>query len=129
MAAGKIVLCDRFTDSTLAYQGYGRGLELDLLRQLNGVVDGGTRPELNLLLECPVAVGLARTTSRLAHSQVNAPKEDRFEREKLQFHEKVRAGFLTLARQEPARFRVVDAAQPAAVVSLAIRKFVDEALN
>lgn len=129
VAAGKIVLCDRFTDSTLAYQGYGRGLDLELLRQFNRVADDGMRPDLTLLLDCPVAIGLGRTASRLAQSQVNSPMEDRFERERLQFHEKVRAGFLALARQEPARIRVIDAAQPPVNVSLAIRKIVDEVLQ
>lgn len=129
VAAGKIVLCDRFTDSTLAYQGYGRGLDLELLRQFNRVADDGMRPDLTLLLDCPVAIGLGRTASRLAQSQVNSPMEDRFERERLQFHEKVRAGFVALARQEPARIRVIDAAQPPVNVSLAIRKIVDEVLQ
>jgi dTMP kinase len=129
LAAGKIVLCDRFTDSTLAYQGYGRGLDLGLLRQFNSVADDGTRPDLTLLLDCPIAVGLGRTASRQAQSDSEAAKEDRFEREKMEFHEKVRAGFLDLARQEPGRFRVIDAAQPAAQVSLAIGNIIDEALR
>ena len=129
VAAGKIVLCDRFTDSTLAYQGYGRGLDLGLLRQFNNVADDGTHPDLTLLLDCPVDLGLSRTASRMAKSQIDAPKEDRFEREKLDFHEKVRAGFLALARQEPERFRVIDAAQPPAKVSLVIREIVDEVLD
>ncbi|MEO6164049.1 MAG: dTMP kinase [Candidatus Binatia bacterium] len=129
LAAGKIVLCDRFTDSTLAYQGYGRGLDLGLLRQFNSVADDGTRPDLTLLLDCPIAVGLGRTASRQAQSDSDAAKEDRFEREKMEFHEKVRAGFLDLARQEPGRFRVIDAAQPAAQVSLAIGNIIDEALR
>jgi dTMP kinase len=129
VAAGKIVLCDRFTDSTLAYQGYGRGLDLALLRQFNSVADDGTRPDLTLLLDCPVDVGLGRTASRQAQSPSGAPKEDRFEREKLEFHERVRAGFLDLARQEPERFRIIDAARSADDVSLAIRKIVDEAMR
>jgi len=129
LAAGKIVLCDRFTDSTLAYQGYGRGLDLGLLRQFNSVADDGTRPDLTLLLDCPIAVGLGRTASRRAQSDSDAAKEDRFEREKMEFHEKVRAGFLDLARQEPGRFRVIDAAQPAAQVSSAIGNIIDEALR
>ncbi len=129
LAAGKIVLCDRFTDSTLAYQGYGRGLDLGLLRQFNSVADDGTRPDLTLLLDCPIAVGLGRTARRQAQSDSDAAKEDRFEREKMEFHEKVRAGFLDLARQEPGRFRVIDAAQPAAQVSLAIGNIIDEALR
>lgn len=129
IAAGTIVLCDRFTDSTLAYQGYGRGLDLALLRQFNNVADAGVRPDLTLLLDCPVAVGLGRTASRQAQAQGDAPKEDRFEREQLDFHDKVRAGFLTMARQEPARFRIVDAARPAAEVSLAIRQIIEQALQ
>ena len=129
MAAGKIVLCDRFTDSTLAYQGYGRGLDLALLRQFNSFADGGTRPNITLLLDCPIAIGLGRTANRQAQSESVAAKEDRFEREKMEFHEKVRAGFLDLARQEPGRFRVIDASQPAAQVSLAIGKIIDEALE
>ena len=129
VAAGKIILCDRFTDSTLAYQGYGRGIELALLRQFNSVADNGTRPDLTLLLDCPVDVGLGRTANRQKQSQSDAPKEDRFEREKLEFHERVRAGFLDLARQEPKRFRVVDASRPAEEVSLAIRTIVDKAMT
>ncbi|MGZ8425803.1 MAG: dTMP kinase [Candidatus Binatia bacterium] len=129
VAAGEIVLCDRFTDSTLAYQGYGRALDLGLLRKFNSVADDGTRPDLTFLLDCPIEVGLGRTASRQAQSQVDVPKEDRFEREQMEFHERVRAGFLDLARQEPSRIRVIDAAQPAAQVSLAIRKIIDEALE
>lgn len=129
LAAGKIVLCDRFTDSTLAYQGYGRGLELGLLRQFNSVADDGTRPDLTLLLDCPIAVGLERTATRQAQSKRSEAKEDRFEREKIEFHERVRAGFLDLARQESERFRVINAAQPAAQVSLAIENIIDELLR
>jgi dTMP kinase len=125
--SGKLVLCDRFTDSTLAYQGYGRRIDLRLLRQLNDVADGGVRPDLTFLLDCPVALGLARTAQR----QVKAgqPQEDRFEREKLEFHERVRAGFLELARAEPDRFRVVDASRSAEEVSSEIQKIIDRELG
>jgi dTMP kinase len=109
LAAGKIVLCDRFTDSTLAYQGYGRGIDLKLLQQLNDLADAGVRPDLTFLLDCPVALGLSRTSQR--QSEAGQPREDRFEREKVEFHEKIRAGFLEMARAEPSRFRVIDAAQ------------------
>ena len=129
VTAGRIVLCDRFTDSTLAYQGYGRGLDLALLRQFNSVADDGTRPDLTLLLDCPVDVGLGRIAHRQKQSQRDAPNEDRFEREKLEFHEKVRAGFLDLARLEPERFRIVDAARTSEEVSLAIREIVDKAMK
>jgi len=129
ISAGKVVLCDRFTDSTLAYQGYGRGLDLGVLRQFNRVADDGTRPDLTFLLDCPVSVGLARTATRQKRLPGDAPPEDRFEREKLEFHERVRVGFLDLAQQEPERFRILDAARSMEDVSLAIRKIVDEAMK
>ena len=122
--AGKIVLCDRFTDSTLAYQGYGRGIDVKNLRQFNDIADGGVRPDLTFLLDCPVALGLARTNQR--PSVAGQPREDRFEREKIEFHEKIRAGFLAMARAEPARFRVIDAAQSVEEVAREIQKIVDQ---
>ncbi|MSP38011.1 MAG: dTMP kinase [Deltaproteobacteria bacterium] len=123
IAAGKIVLCDRFTDSTLAYQGYGRGIDLKLLRQLNDLADAGEQPDLTFLLDCPVAVGLARTSRR--QSEVGQPREDRFEREKVEFHEKIRAGFLEMADAEPARFRIIDAAQSVEAVWRDIQAIVE----
>lgn len=124
LAAGKIVLCDRFTDSTLAYQGYGRGIDLKLLQQLNDLADAGVRPDLTFLLDCPVALGLSRTSQR--QSEAGQPREDRFEREKVEFHEKIRAGFLDLARAEPARFRVIDAAQSVETVWHDIQSIVEQ---
>jgi len=124
LAAGKIVLCDRFTDSTLAYQGYGRGIDLKLLGQFNDVADGAVRPDLTFLLDCPVAVGLARTSRR--PSVEGQPREDRFEREKIEFHEKIRAGFLAMARAEPARFRVIDTTRAAAEVTGEIQRIADQ---
>jgi dTMP kinase len=126
--AGKIVLCDRFTDSTLAYQGYGRGIDLEWLRQLNNVASGAMCPDLTFLLDCPVNVGLARAAQRQAQSVV-ARREDRFEREKLEFHEKVRVGFLAMARSEPERFRVIDVAKPVEEISAAIRCIIDQELT
>jgi len=128
IGAGKIVLCDRFTDSTLAYQGYGRGLDLARLRQLNDMASGETRPDLTFLLDCPVEFGLARTALRRAQFATGAGQEDRFEREEIDFHQKVRAGFLELARAEPKRFRVIDASQPIEEVSAAIRRIMDQEL-
>jgi dTMP kinase len=121
--AGKIVLCDRFTDSTVAYQGYGRGIELRLLRQLNAIADQGLCPDLTFLFDCPARVGLARTARR--QSETGRRQEDRFEREKIEFHEKVRAGFLEMARAEPQRFRIVDATRPVEEITLALKKIVD----
>ena len=105
LAAGRIVVCDRFSDSTIAYQGYGRGLDLDALRAMDARARDGLAPHLTLLLDCPVEVGLRRARQRSAAG-------DRFERETVEFHERVRAGFLALARGEPARFRVLDATAP-----------------
>lgn len=105
LAAGRIVLCDRFSDSTIAYQGYGRGLDLEALRATDARARDGVAPDLTFLLDCPVELGLGRARQRSAVG-------DRFEREAVAFHERVRAGFLTLAEAEAARFRVLDASAP-----------------
>jgi dTMP kinase len=126
---GKIVLCDRYTDSTLAYQGYGRGIELKLLRQLNEIANRGVEPDLTLLLDCPVELGLSRTVQRQSHAGPARGREDRFEREKVEFHEKVRAGFLAMARAEPARFRIIDAARPVEQVARQIQEIVEREIG
>ena len=105
---GALVLCDRFTDSTLAYQGYGRGLELATIRLVNAAATGGLEPDLTLLLDLEPAVGRARGA---------AGGSDYLEREALAFHERVRAGFLELAAAEPTRWIVLDASQPADAVA------------
>jgi dTMP kinase len=125
---GKIVLCDRHTDSTLAYQGYGRGIDLTLLRSLNDIASSGIKPDLTFLLDCPVQTGLSRTDQRKSRSVSGLNREDRFEREDVQFHERVRAGFLELAQAEPCRFHVVDASRPAAEVAKEIQKIIDREL-
>lgn len=106
LAAGKIVLCDRFTDSTLAYQGYGRGLDKELIARLNVLAAGTVKPDLTVILDCPVEIGLARAMARINGS--TAAREERFEQESHLFHERIRDGFLTLAAAEPRRFVVVD---------------------
>ena len=98
LAAGQVVVCDRFTDSTLAYQGYGRGLDLEKIRQLNHLATGGLQPHLTLWLDLPPEVGLARTG--LA---------DRLEQERLEFHRRVHQGFQALAAAEPQRIVRIDA--------------------
>jgi dTMP kinase len=125
---GKIVLCDRHTDSTLAYQGYGRGLDLGLLRSLNDIASQGIKPDLTLLFDCPVEIGLSRTAQRQSQT-ASARNEDRFEQEKIEFHERVRAGFLELARAEPRRFRIIDAARPAEEVGQEIKNIIDGELT
>jgi len=107
--AGRIVVCDRFSDSTIAYQGYGRGLDLEMVRTLDAHARMGVRPWLTVLLDCAVDEGLARARGRRGPG-------DRFEQEVRAFHERVRDGFLALAAAEPARFCVVDSAAPLAEV-------------
>lgn len=105
LEAGQTVLCERFTDSTLAYQGYGRGLELELVRRLNALAAGGLVPDLTLLLDVPPEVGLARKARQRAAA-------DRIGQEGSEFHRRVREGYLALALEEPARILVVDATRP-----------------
>jgi dTMP kinase len=106
LAAGSVVLSDRFSDSTLAYQGHARGLDLAVVRALDATARDGVWPALTFLLDCPAETGLARARAR-------AGGRDRFEREALAFHERVRAGFHTLAGAEPERFCVLDGTRPA----------------
>ncbi len=104
---GKIVLCDRYCDATLAYQGYARGLDLQLVHQLNDLAAGTCRPHLTLLLDMHPDQGLHRAQSR--NAATSGPAEGRFEQESLKFHSKVREGYLVLAQQEPLRIKVIDA--------------------
>ena len=102
---GEVVLCDRFLDATIAYQGYGRGLDLGLIEQLNTIATDDLLPELTLLLDMPAEEGLLRARRRNADSPA---EEGRFEAEALDFHHRVRTGYLDLARRQQ-RFRVIDA--------------------
>lgn len=103
----KIVLCDRYCDATLAYQGYARGLDLGLVQQLNKLAAGTCRPNLTLLLDMQPDQGLNRAQSR--NAVATGPAEGRFEQESLMFHSKVRQGYLELARMEPHRIKIIDA--------------------
>lgn len=103
LASGSWVVCDRFTDATWAYQGGGRQLPQAAIAALESLVQGARRPDLTLLLDAPVPLALGRAKARGA--------ADRFESERAQFFERVRAAYLEKARQEPGRFRVIDAAQ------------------
>ncbi|MFA6413785.1 MAG: dTMP kinase [Syntrophales bacterium] len=105
----KVVLCDRFADATLVYQGYARGLDIELIGFLNSFVTNSLKPHLTLLFDLPVEVGLNRARERIARLN-QAAREDRFEEEDLTFHRKIREGYLLLAHQEKDRFRVIDAA-------------------
>lgn len=113
--AGKWVLCDRYADSTLAYQGYGHQVDLDVLRQLLKFATGGLTPDLTLLLDIETQVGLAR--KRKAGGEWN-----RLDAYPPEFHQRVRQGYLELAQQEPQRWVVIDAGQPAEMVQSAMRQ-------
>ncbi len=118
LAAGRWVLCDRFTDASYAYQGHGRQLGEETIGALEQLVQRGLKPDLTLLLDVPVELGLERAGQR------SAP--DRFEREQRAFFERVRAGYLALAEREPERIRVIDASRPLAEVQRAIGACLEE---
>ena len=121
LAAGRWVLCDRFTDATHAYQGGGRGVSTALINQLQDLVHGELTPNLTLLLDLPVEEGMARAGQRGAL--------DRFEQEELSFFNRVRQRYLELAAEQPQRFRVIDASQPLATVGEQINAELDSALD
>ena len=119
---GRVVLCDRYVDATVAYQGYGRGVDLDLIRELNTRATGGVMPDLTLLFDLDPARGLKRNRTK-------GRRLDRFEREALAFHRRVRRGYLEIQRAEPKRVRVIDASQSPAVVDAEVRAIVEEFLR
>ena len=104
LAAGKIVISDRYADSTLAYQGYGRGLDLETLQRVTAFATGGLTPDLTLYLDVPPEAGLQRR-------QLGGVEWNRLDAETLEFHQRVRAGYLELVRQEPGRWVIIDAAR------------------
>ena len=106
LAAGSTVLCDRFTDATTSYQGYGRGLDLTTIAYLNRLAAGELKPQLTILLDCPVEIGLERAFARISGLSTN--REERFELESVRFHQRVRDGYLKLAGEEPNRFIIID---------------------
>lgn len=108
---GDWVLCDRYADSTIAYQGYGRGMDVERLQQLNDYATGGLWPDRTLLLDLPVEAGLARALERNGREGLSL-SEGRFEAEALAFHRRIREGFLARAAQWPERFCVLDAMLP-----------------
>ena len=119
---GAVIIADRYADSTTAYQGYGRNLPLDRVKSANELAVQGLMPALTFLLDCPPAEGLARAQAREDSGR------DRFEEESLDFHTRVRKGYLALARREPDRWRVIDAMRPADEVHAEIWKHAFERL-
>ena len=115
LEGGATVLCDRYADSTLVYQGYGRGLDIQLLRDLNHVATGGLEPNLTLLLDLPPELGIARIRHK-----------DRLDQEPIEFHEKIRSGFLEEAKLDPVRWIVINALQPVDMVIEDCEKAINE---
>ena len=118
---GTIVLCDRFTDASYAYQGYGRGIDLNTIETLNKLVVKGVKPDLTVLLDCPVEKGLTR--------KARSASMDRFEKEKLSFHRKIKKAYEKLVKEDPERFFVVDGTLDIDTIHKAIRKKVKDLLK
>lgn len=128
LTSGAIVLCDRFADSTVAYQGYGRGMDPKLLHQLNAVAVDGLWPQLTILLDLDPVIGLERAMERNSR-EGKTSAEGRFEAESLAFHNRVRQGFLKLAASSPERISVVDASGTPEEIALTVRALVEARLH
>lgn len=127
LRAGAVVVCDRFTDATSAYQGFARGLDMDLINKLAGIATSGTSPRLTLVLDLPVENALARARGR--NDKNSSSHEARFEEESTAFHVKVRDGYLEIARRQPGRVKVIDATGSVKEIQAGIRAEVDKALK
>lgn len=130
LEAGSTVITDRFYDSTVAYQGYGRRLDVNAINSLNNIATGGLKPDITFLLDCDPKAGLERAWARIGSK--TGPKEDRFEREDFAFHNRVREGYLKIAESEPERVKVIDANREIPLISreicYIIGKIVDASL-
>jgi dTMP kinase len=126
LKAGSIVICDRFTDATLAYQGYARGLDLDTIQKLNRIATQGLVPDLTILLDIAVEEGLAKARGLKKGSFATG---DRLEREDVSFHRKVRKGYLALARKEPKRIKIIKTASTIEKTQQKIRAAIDKVLS
>ncbi len=127
LAKGVVVLCDRFSDASIAYQGYGRKLDLGLVKRLNRLSSQQIKPHVTFLLDCPSDLGLKRAVQR---NQVQRKeREERFEREKIQFHYRVRRGYLSLAKKEPHRVKVIDTRQGEDKTFEKIRQIIDNLIR
>lgn len=124
---GVMVLCDRFSDATIAYQGFGRKLDLGLIEKLNRLSTQGRKPDVTFLLDCPSDLGLKRAVRR--NQSQRKEKEERFEREKIQFHHRVRKGYLWIAKKESHRVKVIDTREGEVKTFEKIRQMVDKLIG
>lgn len=116
VAAGKIVLCDRHTDSTVAYQGYGRGIDVSKINMLNDIATGGRKPDLTIVFDVDVETSLSRV----------GKEKDRMENAGMDFFNRVRNGYLQIAKQEPERVKVIDATQSIEAIHIQVIKFINQ---
>ncbi|PKN50927.1 MAG: dTMP kinase [Deltaproteobacteria bacterium HGW-Deltaproteobacteria-13] len=124
----KVVLCDRYSDATYAYQGAGRGLDPEFIRLINDYSAMGLKPDLTLLFDLPVEIGLQRATDR--NNLLKEPSSiDRFEREKIDFHQRIRDAYLSILRNDPGRFRLIDANREVSAIQEEVRKHVSDFIN
>jgi len=128
LGKGELVLCDRFTDSSIAFQGYGRGLDLDLIGNLNRVATGGLEPDLTILLDLDPEVAARRLESRISGT-ASKGAADRFDREARDFHSRVREGYLTIWQSEPGRVRRIDSSGETELVQKSIRSEVEQVIR
>lgn len=117
LKAGKLVICDRYTDSTVAYQGYGRGIDLKLIADLNAMSTQGLKPEMTILFDIESEKGLGR---------LHPGGHDRLEREAIEFHHKVRHGYLELVKKEPERWQIIDATKALSAVQEDLKRLIME---
>ena len=124
----RTVLCDRFSDATYAYQGAARGLNLEFIKVINDYSSMGLKPNLTLLFDLPVEIGLQRATER-DNRLKDSSFSDRFERESLNFHNKVREGYLNILKSEPERFRLIDATRDIDTIQKEVHRHIVEFLG
>ena len=125
--SGSIVLCDRFTDATIAYQSTGRGIDLKTVETLNLLACQSVKPDMTILIDCDAATGVKRARQRI--ESASGPREERFELESIEFHHRVREGYLAIARREPDRFLLIDGSGSIESVSAAINARVTNQLK
>jgi dTMP kinase len=128
LSDGKMVLCDRYYDATMAYQGFARGLDIGLIEKLHKLLFENLQPDITLLLDLPPEIGLERAWKQINNGN-RMGGETRFEEERLSFHRRVREGYLELSRLEPERFRIIDASKKEHEVQEEIIKILDEEID
>lgn len=127
MESGAVVLCDRFTDATVAYQSFGRGLDRSRIDMLADLACASLTPDITVLIDCEPETGLERARRRI--DATSGPREERFELEAMEFHQRVRKGYLALAEKEPQRFSLIDGSAPVEDIASAIADLVQKKLQ